>query len=109
MSRINASDSEKGRISARVPLNVQETIQRAAELTGVPLNAYIVQVVHQAALEVVDRFDMKRIVFSERDSEWFIEQMAKPRPPNARLRQAAAAYNEVYDVSPDSTTIPGTP
>ncbi len=108
MSRISASDSEKGRITARVPLKVQETIQRAADLTGIPLNAYIIQVVHQAALEVIDRFDMKRIVFSEQDSEWFIEQMAKPRPPNARLRQAATAYNEDYHVSPDSPTVPGT-
>ena len=35
MSRISANaDIEKGRITARVPLNVQQTIQKAAELAS---------------------------------------------------------------------------
>ena len=55
MSRTNGNqDIEKGRITARVPLAVQQTIQKAAELTGVPMNAYMVQVVHQHALELID-------------------------------------------------------
>lgn len=95
MLRTSANEQEKGRITARVPLSVQETIQRAAELTGVPVNAYIVQVVHQHAQEFIDRYEMKNIVLSARDSEWFLEQLAKPRSPNARLRQALASWREV--------------
>ncbi|MBS1161353.1 MAG: hypothetical protein H6R15_3772 [Proteobacteria bacterium] len=105
MSRTSANNLEKGRITARVPLNVQETIQRAAELTGVPVNAYIVQVVHQHAQEFIDRHEMKNIVLSEKDSEWFLEQLAKPRSPNAKLKKALAKYREAVDVNEDSPTL----
>jgi uncharacterized protein (DUF1778 family) len=105
MSRISASHSEKGRITARVPLNVQETIQRAAELTGVPVNAYIVQVVHQHAQEFIDRHEMKNIVLSERDSEWFLEQLAKPRAPNAKLKKALTNYRDILDGNEDSPAL----
>lgn len=101
MSRMRANEQEKGRITARVPLSVQETIQRAAELTGVPLNAYIVQVAHQHAQEFIDRYEMKNIVLSARDSEWFLEQLAKPRSPNARLRMALASSREAQDGTDD--------
>ena len=104
MSRTSANE-DKGRISARVPLNVQETIQRAAELTGVPLNAYVVQVVHQHAQELLDRYEMKNITLSVRDSEWFLEQLAKPRSPNAKLRQALASYREIFNDNHDSPAV----
>jgi uncharacterized protein (DUF1778 family) len=97
MLRMSANYQEKGRITARVPLSVQETIQRAAELTGIPVNAYIVQVVHQHAQEFIDRHEMKNIVLSERDSEWFLEQLAKPRSPNVKLKKALVDYREIFD------------
>jgi uncharacterized protein (DUF1778 family) len=106
MSRMSTNHHVKGRITARVPLNVQETIQRAAELTGVPVNAYIVQVVHQHAQEVIDRHEMKNIVLSERDSAWFLEQLAKPRSPNAKLKRALGKYREILDGNEDSPARP---
>ena len=106
MSRMSANYQEKGRITARVPLNVQETIQRAAELTGIPVNAYIVQVVHQHAQEFIDRHEMKNIVLSGQDSEWFLEQLAKPRSPNVKLKKALVGYREIFDGDEDSPTFP---
>jgi uncharacterized protein (DUF1778 family) len=104
---LSANYQEKGRISARVPLNVQETIQRAAELTGVPVNAYIVQVVHQHAQEFIDRHELKNIVLSARGSEWFLEQLATPRSPNAKLKKAWADYKkEILDDNEDSPAFP---
>ncbi len=107
MSRISANaDIEKGRITARVPLNVQQTIQKAADLTGVPMNAYMVQVVHQHALELIDWYEMKNIVLSKRDSEWFIEQLANPRKPNAKLKRALANYKETpHHVTDNPSTL----
>lgn len=105
MSRTSANNLEKGRITARVPLSVQETIQRAAELTGVPVNAYIVQVVHQHAQEFIDRHEMKNIALSEKDSAWFLEQLAKPRSPNAKLKKARAKYREVVDANENSSAL----
>ncbi|GHT86738.1 hypothetical protein FACS1894116_12910 [Betaproteobacteria bacterium] len=106
MSRMSASYQEKGRITARVPLVVQETIQRAAELTGIPANAYIVQVVHQHAQEFIDRHEMKNIVLSGQDSEWFLEQLARPRSPNAKLKKALTGYQEMFDGDEDSAAFP---
>jgi uncharacterized protein (DUF1778 family) len=108
MSHMSSSHHEKGRITARVPLNVQETIQRAAELSGIPVNAYIVQVVHQHAQDFIDRHEMKNIVLSEQDSEWFLEQLTKPRSPNAKLKKALAGYREIFNASHDSSTLPAT-
>ena len=107
MSRISANaDIEKGRITARVPLNVQQTIQKAADLTGVPMNAYMVQVVHQHALELIDWYEMKNIVLSQRDSEWFIEQLANPPKPNAKLKRALANYKETpHHVTDNPSTL----
>ena len=106
MSHVNANeDIQKGRITARVPLSVQQTIQKAAELTGVPVNAYMVQVVHQHALELIDWYEMKNIVLSASDSEWFIEQLAHPRQPNAKLKRALAASKEIpYHVTDNAST-----
>ena len=106
MSRMRANHHEKGRITVRVPLHVQETIQRAAELTGIPVNAYIVQVVHQHAQDLIDRHEMKNIALSERDSAWFLEQLAKPRPPSARLKKALANYREMLDGDEDPPALP---
>lgn len=105
MSRNRAGYSEKGRITARLPLNAQETIQRAAELSGVSVNAYIVQVVHQHAQELIDCHEMKNIDLSERDSVWFLEQLAKPRSPNAKLKKAMTDYREIVDGSEDTSAL----
>jgi len=84
---------------------VQETLQKAAELTGVPLNAFVVQVAHERAQDIIDRHEMKSLVLSARDSEWFLEQLAKPRAPNARLKRALAAYRKKVTHGDDDPTV----
>jgi uncharacterized protein (DUF1778 family) len=74
--------------------------------TGVPVNAYIVQVVHPPARKFINRHEMKNIVLSERDSEWFLKQLAKPRSPNAKLKKALAEYLELVDDHEDSPALP---
>lgn len=101
---------EKGRIAIRVPLNIQETIQRAAELMGTPVNAYIVQVVHQNALDIIDRDSMKNIALSELDSEWFLQQLTKPQQPNEKLKRAFSNYHRrFHDPSNHPLIFPATP
>ena len=85
---------------------MQETIQRVAELTGIPVNAYIVQVVRQHAQEFIDCHEMKNIVLSEQDPEWFLEQLDKPRSPNVKLKKALVGYREIFDGDEDSSTFP---
>ncbi len=95
---------EKGRIAIRVPRTIQETVQRAAELMGTPVNAYIVQVVHQHALDTIDRHDMKNLELSESDAAWFLQQLTKPQQPNHKLKQAFAQYHRtLYDATDHSS------
>lgn len=49
---------------------------------------------------------MKNIVLSERDSEWFVEQLTKPRSPNAKLKNALTNYREILDGKEDPPVHP---
>lgn len=82
----------KGRITARVPLSVQETLQKAANLTGVPLNAFVVQVALAQAQAIIDHEEMKNITLSATDAEWLLTQINNANTPNQRLKTAAASY-----------------
>ncbi|MFO1233780.1 MAG: DUF1778 domain-containing protein [Rivihabitans pingtungensis] len=100
---------EKGRIAIRVPIHIQETVQRAAELMGTPVNAYIVQVMHQHALDIIDRYDMKNIMLSEPDAAII---PATTHPPSTAKQQAQTgicpAYRTLHDVT-DHSSAPADP
>lgn len=97
-----AKTEEKGRIAIRVPIDIQETVQRAAEIMGTPVNAYIVQVVHQHALDAIDRYDMKNITLSESDSEWFLQQLTQLQQPHSKLKRALVNYHRrLHDPTTD--------
>lgn len=91
-----AIEQDKERITARVPLNVYETLQRAASLIGVPLNSFMVQAALKEAQDYIDRHDMKIIELSAESSVWFIKQLETPKKPNKRLQKAVSNYREKY-------------
>ena len=97
---------ERGRITTRVPQNVQDTLQRAADLVGSPLNQFIVQAALREAQRVIDR---DRVVeLSGRDAVFLLKLLEKPAGPNARLARALHDYtsrtrdaeNSVFEWSP---------
>ena len=99
---------ERGRITARVPLNVQDTLQRAADLVGAPLNQFIVQAALREAQRVIDR---ERVVeLSAHDAAFLLKLLEKPAGPNARLAAALRDYknrtldadNSVFEWEPRS-------
>ena len=49
------STEERGRITARVPQTVQDTLQQAAELLGATLNQFVVQAALSEARRVIER------------------------------------------------------
>lgn len=55
---------------------------------GVPINAYIVQVAHEAALQKIDAEQASKITLSKKDSEWFLQQLERNPQPNQKLRNA---------------------
>jgi uncharacterized protein (DUF1778 family) len=84
------TSEERGRITARVPQNVQDTLQQAADLVGSPLNQFIVQAALREAQRVIDR---ERVLeLSGHDAAFLLKLLEKPGRPNARLARALQQY-----------------
>lgn len=83
---------ERGRITARVPQKVQDTLQQAAEMMGATLNQFVVQAALSEARRVIER---ERVIhLSGTDVAFLMTLLEKPPAPNARLRKAFQAYKK---------------
>jgi uncharacterized protein (DUF1778 family) len=83
---------DRGRITARVPQNVHDTLQQAADLLGATLNQFVVQAALGEAQRVIERDRM--IHLSGNDAAFLLDLLEKPPAPNARLRKAARNYGK---------------
>ena len=81
---------ERGRITARVPQNVQDTLQQAADLLGATLNQFVVQAALNEAQRVIERGRV--IHLSGNDAAFLLSLLESPPAPNARLRRALRDY-----------------
>lgn len=81
---------DRGRITARVPLSVQETLETAAGLTGATLNQFVVQTALREAERVIEQERVIRL--SARESEAFLAALDRPPPPNDELKSALEDY-----------------
>lgn len=81
---------ERGRITARVPQNVQDTLQQAADLLGATLNQFVVQAALNEAQRVIERGRV--IHLSGNDAAFLLNLLENPPAPNARLRRALQHY-----------------
>lgn len=86
-----ASASKTERLEARVSPDQKALIQRAAELRGLSVTAFIVDSAHAAAEETLRA---QQIRLSARDSALFAQAILEPAEPNAMLRAAARRYQE---------------
>jgi len=86
------TNQERRRITARVPQDVQDTLEQAAELLGATLNQFVVQAALSEARRVIER---DRVVhLSSVDAAFLLNLLEKPPAPNTRLRQAFQAYKK---------------
>jgi len=81
---------DRGRITARVPLAVQQTLEKAACLTGATLNQFVVQSALREADRVIEQESVIRL--SRRGVEAFLAALDNPLPPNAKLKAALEDY-----------------
>ena len=81
---------DRGRITARVPLAVQETLELAASLTGATLNQFIVQTALREAERVIEQERFIRL--SVEETEAFLAALDRPFTPNAALKAALENY-----------------
>ncbi|MDR1710077.1 MAG: DUF1778 domain-containing protein [Candidatus Accumulibacter sp.] len=86
---------ERGRITARVPLAVQKTLETAASLTGATLNQFVVQTALREAERIIEQERVIRL--SRRDTEAFLAALDRPPPPNAALKAVLEDYADKRD------------
>ena len=82
----------RGRITARVPLAVQEKLQEAANLVGSTVNQFVIQCALEKAEKIIDRETM--IGLTRRDAAMLIELLENPPKPNPALKQALKQYKD---------------
>ena len=80
---------DKSRITARVPAELRETLEQAAQLQGATLNQFVVQSAFQEAQRIVERETLIRL--SQRDAQMVFALLDHPPKPNACLKQAVKA------------------
>jgi uncharacterized protein (DUF1778 family) len=90
----------KERITARVPKDVRERIEEAADRSGATLNQFLVQAAIEKADRVLEREKVMRL--SARDAEWLLSVLDQPpRTPNAKLQRALDNYEKATRGDPN--------
>lgn len=95
MYSMTTSTIGRGRITARVPLGVQQVLETAASLTGATLNQFVVQAALREAERIIEQERVIRL--SVRDAEAFLAALDQPLPPNAALKAALEEHTARRD------------
>ncbi len=86
---------ERGRITARVSLSIQEKLQEAADLTGATLNQFVVQTALEKAEQLLER--EASINLTRKDAAMLFAMLQQTSPPNKVLARAAQLYQHEVD------------
>jgi uncharacterized protein (DUF1778 family) len=87
---MTAISNERGRITARVPTQVQETLEMAASMVGATVNQFIVQTALREAERIIEQERVIRL--STRDAEAFLSALDSPPSPNDKLLATLQDY-----------------
>jgi len=87
---MTSTTADRGRITARVPAQVQETLELAASMVGATVNQFVVQTALREAARVIEQERVIRL--SARDAKAFIRALENPPPPNTKLKAALKRY-----------------
>lgn len=93
---------ERGRLTARVPLNVQELIEQAASTSGATVSQFITQ----AAIEAANRtLANERVLQLTTESAALLQKiLLTPSPPTKRLIESMAEYKERTAINANGNT-----
>lgn len=80
------------RLEARTNQETKALIQKAADLEGRTLSAFLLESVRAAAIETIERHQTLKLTM--RDSEAFADAILNPPAPNDALTAAAARYKQ---------------
>ncbi|MGB3637911.1 MAG: DUF1778 domain-containing protein [Rivularia sp. (in: cyanobacteria)] len=82
------------RVTARIPASIQQTLQKAAELSGATLNQFMVQAALKEAKKIIE--DEGLIVLSEVDADRVFNLIENPPAPNGNLKAAMRKHEEFF-------------
>lgn len=95
---IHSKERNSARISARISDELYEKFMKAVEISGVSLNAFIVQTLNREADQVIDRYNYQHLKVSRlEDALWFKQQIEGPALSNKKLKQAFTSYKELLN------------
>jgi len=84
---------DRGRITARVPIQVQETLAMAAEMVGATVNQFVVQTALREAERIIEQERVIRL--SQQDAVAFLKALEHPLPPNEKLKTAIQKHQSI--------------
>lgn len=81
------------RITARVDVDTQELLSKAAAISGVSsINSFVLNAAVEKAKQVIERDQALKL--SERDAMLLVEALDKPATANTNLKAAFVRYNK---------------
>lgn len=83
-------NDEKVRITARVPTEMRDALEEAAQLQGATLNQFVVQSAYQEAQRILERETVIRL--SQRDAQKVFSLLDHSPKASHRLNEAVKAY-----------------
>lgn len=89
-----AATGKRERLEARITPEQKEQFQRAADLSGKTLTAFVVESVQAAAEATIRERGESRI--TSRDYETFVEAVMNPQGPNGKLREAFQRHRALF-------------
>jgi len=81
------------RITARVSLDTQELLSKAAALSGISsINSFVLSAAIEKANKIMEREETLKL--SKRDALLLVDALDRPAKPNKKLSEAFKAYEE---------------
>ena len=91
MTDVSPNDA---RITARLPVSVKKTLQKAADITGETLNQFMIQSAVKEARAVIRK--EQRIQLSGEEADRIFSLIENPPPPNRKLREAIEHHKAFF-------------
>jgi uncharacterized protein (DUF1778 family) len=82
------------RITARIPVSIQETLQKAAELSGATLNQFMIQAALKEAKKLIE--DDRVIILSQNDADTVFSLIENPPIANEKLKAALKKHKDFF-------------
>jgi uncharacterized protein (DUF1778 family) len=87
---------ERKRVTARIPNEMRDTLERAAELVGGTVNQFVMHSAYQEAQRILQRESIIRL--SQAEAKVVFSLIDNPPPPRKKLAQAIKAAKKLVRV-----------